>query len=97
MNYNYPWIKEITYETLPNEDLQIVASVLGFETAIKMMFEMAGSTISVPKAGPLKAKTNYILKHYDGTKHSRFNLAQACNVTEGYVYKVIRENIKKLP
>ena len=37
MQNNKPWVDKITPENLPNEDLKMVALLLGLEAAIKLM------------------------------------------------------------
>ena len=90
MEYNKPWIKNITLDTLPNEDLKIVASVIGLDATVKLMCELAGINISIPKNGTLKAKIDYIKQKYDGTKKTRIELSQVCDLSESYIYRIIR-------
>ncbi|MFI3301170.1 MAG: hypothetical protein R3Y28_07100 [Candidatus Gastranaerophilales bacterium] len=85
--YDKPWLKDIEKDDLPNEDLKIVAELIGISVAIKMMCELPGINISVPKNATLKARNKYIKKHYDGTKKSRYHLAKICDVSESYIYK----------
>jgi len=66
-----PWINYITMETLPNEDLKIVADTIGLPPTIILMCELSGLIISIPKNATLKARIAYIRQHYDGTKKSR--------------------------
>ena len=89
-----PWIKYITIETLPNEDLNIVATVIGLEATIKLMCELPGILISVPKNATLPAKIAYIQDNYDGTKQCRCRLARICEMSENYIYRVIRNKLK---
>ena len=51
-----PWIKYITIDNLPNEDMKIIASVIGLEATIKIMSEFSGVTFAVPKKAMLAAK-----------------------------------------
>lgn len=69
MNNNKPWIKNITEETLPNEDLKLVASTIGLDATIKLMCELPGIIISIPKNATLPARIAYIKEHYDGSKN----------------------------
>ena len=82
MEYGKPWIKNIKLETLPNEDLKIAAAVIGLDATIKLMCELAGISISIPKNATLKAKIDYIKQVYDGTKKSRIELAKTCDLSE---------------
>ena len=88
---NKPWVNKITPENLPNEDLKMVALLLGLEAAIKLMCEIPGVNISIPKNATLPAKVLYIMEKYDGTKKSRLKLAQECDLSEGYIYRIARK------
>lgn len=90
MNNNKPWIKNITENTLPNEDLKIVSSIIGLDATIKLMCELPGIIISIPKNATLLARTTYIKQHYDGSKKSRLELAKICDLSESYIYKIIK-------
>ncbi len=90
-----PWIKNITMENLPNEDLKIVSSIIGLEPTIKLMCEIPGITISIPKNATLPAKIEYIMEFYDGSKKSRFELAKICDLSENYIYRISRHRNKK--
>ena len=90
MYNNKPWIKNITEQTLPNEDLKIVASTIGLDATIKLMCELPGIIISIPKNATLPARIAYIKEHYDGSKKSRLKLVQTCELSESYIYKIIK-------
>lgn len=90
MECNNPWIKNITKENLPNEDLKIIAEILGLGVAIKMMCELPGMNIAIPKNATLKAKIQYIKQNYDGSKKSRYDLAKACGLSENYIYRIAK-------
>ena len=90
MNNDKPWIKNITEETLPNEDLKLVASTIGLDATITLMCELPGIIISIPKNATLLARIAYIEEHYDGSKKSRLKLAQMCELSESYIYKIIK-------
>ena len=51
----YPWTKYINMDNLPNEDMKIVANVIGLEATIKIMCELQGVNISVPQNATLSA------------------------------------------
>ena len=89
-----PWIKNITMDNLPNEDLNIVATIIGLDATIKLMCELPGILISVPKNATLPAKIAYIMEVYDGTKKSRLKLAKECDLSENYIYRVVRNGLK---
>ena len=78
-------------ETLPNEDLKIVAAIIGLEATIKLMCELPGILISVPKNATLPAKIKYIMEVYDGSKKSRLELAKTCDLSENYIYRIARK------
>ncbi len=88
---NKPWMSNITEENLPNEDLKILAAVIGLDPTIKIMCELPGINIAVPKNATLQAKIDYVKAHYDGTKKSRYELAKMCDLSEGYIYRIARK------
>lgn len=62
----YPWTKYINMDNLPNEDMKIVANVIGLEATIKIMCELQGVNISVPQNATLPAKIAYIFNKFGG-------------------------------
>lgn len=86
-----PWIKYITNDNLPNEDLKIAAAVIGLEATIKLMCELPGIIISVPKNATLPAKIKYIQDVYDGSKQSRCRLAKQCDLSENYIFRIYKK------
>jgi len=86
-----PWIDYITMENLPNEDLKIVAAIIGLAPTIQLMCEVPGMLISVPKNATLKARVEYVKKHYDGSKKSRYELSKTCGLSENYIYRVAKQ------
>ena len=86
-----PWVELITMETLPNDDLKFLASIVGLPPIIYPMCEYAGSTYTVPKNATMRARKEYVRKHYDGSKSSRLYLCRVCNFTENDIYKIISQ------
>jgi hypothetical protein len=86
-----PWIDYITMENLPNEDLKIVAAIIGLTPTVQLMCEVPGMLISVPKNATLKARVEYVKKHYDGSKKSRYELSKTCGLSENYIYRVAKQ------
>ena len=78
-------------ENLPNEDLKIVAAIIGLPPTIQLMCEVPGMLISVPKNATLKARVEYVKKHYDGSKKSRYELSKTCGLSENYIYRVAKQ------
>ena len=87
---NKPWIANITEDTLPNEDLKILAAIIGLAATIKIMCEIPGMNISIPKNCTLRARIEYIKKHYDGSKKSRYELSKLCDLSENYIYRIAK-------
>ncbi len=90
-----PWMKNITAEDMPNEDLQFLAKEAGIKYALMFIFLFPGLTVTIPKNPFGKLKENYILKNYDGTKTSINRLAIECELSQRHVYRLIEKNIKK--
>jgi len=92
MNYSEPeWAKYITEESIDNEELQTLISLIGFEATKKIMLHYAGRDFFIPKTVLMKYKHQYILDNYDKTKRSRLKLVRACGITEGYIFKIIKK------
>lgn len=89
----YPWTKYINIDNLPNEDMKILASIIGLEATIKIMCELQGVNISVPQNATLSAKIEYIKEVYDGTKQSRVKLSKLCGLSENYIYRMYRKKL----
>lgn len=91
MNNNQPWLEDITLEDLPNQDLQIIASTLGMDIAIKILVALSGFSFAVPSYSIMHLKKRYVLKNYDGTKISRFKLAKECGLSERTIFRIYKE------
>ena len=91
MDLDKPWVKNMTIDDLPNEDLKLIAGVIGLESTLKLAFNLGGAFLSIPKNVTRIVKRDYIKKHYDGTKKSRMELIRDCDISESYIYKVIKE------
>lgn len=92
MNNSEPeWAKYITEKSIDNEELQTLVSIIGFEATKKLMLNYAGRNIFIPKAVLMKYKHQYIVDNYDKTKTSRIRLVQACDITESYLYKILKK------
>lgn len=86
-----PWADYFTMDNLPNEDLKIVATFIGLEPTVTLICELSGSTIHIPKNATLAARKEYIKKYYDGTKKTRNELRRICDVSENYIYRVVKD------
>lgn len=92
MNDKEPkWMKYITEDSIEDFELRDLIELIGFEATKKLMLKHAGVPILIPKSATSKYKHQYILDNYDGTKKSRMKLALECDITEGYVYKIIKK------
>ena len=91
MEKDKSWIEELTIEDLPNQDLQIIASVVGFDVAIRLISELAGFEFTVPKHSLSHLKNKYIAKKYDGTKASRFELGKRFGIGERSIFRIAKE------
>lgn len=87
---NKPWIKNVTIDTSPNEDLKILASVVGLPATIKSICKYPRILISVPKSTTLQARIDYVKENYDGSKKSRCELSKICELSERTIYKIAR-------
>lgn len=85
----------LTVNDLPNDDLKIVADIVGLSTAVKLLEDLPGILISIPKTGLNKCRNCYICKNYDGSKQSRVELAKEFGVSERYIIQMASKHRNK--
>ena len=90
-----PWIKYITIDDMPNDDLRTLAEKVGVEKTVETILELPGIAFTIPKKPFRAAKEQYIMDNYDGTKYCLNKLALACDLTQKQVYKIIKKNLAK--
>lgn len=88
-----PWMKDLTPDDMPNEDLRTLAEELGVETALKVIDAWGGLSINIPRNPFRIFIINYILKNYDGTRSSMIQLTKDCDVTDKYIYRLFKKKI----
>lgn len=86
---NIKWRDLIGKDDLPNDDIKNIADICGMDTAIKIMENMPGLLVNIPKNGMRKVKNRYIAEHYNG--HNVKELAVICNMSMRHVYNVIKD------
>lgn len=92
MNRKEPeWAKYITEENIENEDLQTLMSVIGFEATKKLMIYYEGMNLKIPKSCNMKYKHQYALDTHDGSHSSRVKIVRECDITENYIFKIIKK------
>lgn len=90
-----PWLKDITIEDMPSDETKFLAEFCGVETAINLIENLKGVTINIPQDGFRRLKDKYILEHYDGSRSSILRLSMQCDVTDKYIYKLLKKNRNK--
>lgn len=53
-------LKSITYDDLPNEDMQLIADTIGLEATVKLMEECGGMQITIPRNFATKSRKKKI-------------------------------------
>lgn len=81
-------IDSITYDDLPNEDMQLIADTIGLEATVKLMEECGGMQITIPKNFAIKAKRKYIIENQHIVPKK---LAIRTGMTERFVYNVLND------
>lgn len=91
------WDKNIklTMDDMPNGDLMLVAENCGIEVATKLMLNLQGVTINVPRGAMRKVVSRYICEHYNGSNIKQ--LALECHVSIRHVYGVLQKNKNAFP
>ncbi len=86
-------VSAMSQDDLPNDDLKDLAQVCGMETAIKLLKELNGIHIYIPKDGFKKVIDRFIIKNFNGTNAKK--LAIICDISEVHVYEIIRKEDSK--
>lgn len=87
-----PWLNEITEDEMPNEELKIIASLCGVQTAVDLMKKLPGVMISIPTKSLITLRNKYICKRYDGTKKSLLELSLNFGLSQRQIYKILKKN-----
>ena len=89
-----PWMKNITADDMPNDDLKYIAENAGIKSALILIFLLPGLTVNIPKYALRKIKEKYIMKEYDGSKFTLNRLAIECELSQRYVYNLIKKRLR---
>ena len=84
-----PWMKNITADDMPNDDLKFIAENAGIKSALILILLLAGLTINIPKYSLRKLKEKYIMKEFTINR-----LAVECDLSQRYVYNLIKKKLK---
>lgn len=88
------WVKYITEDNLPTDDLKYLCSIIGIEATKKLMINAAGEKFSIHAHCNQSYKRQYIIDNFDGTRKSILEIVRACKTTQRFVYKVLEEQAK---
>ena len=94
MDYK-PWMDLIKPEDMPNDDLKFIAESAGIKSALALIFCSPGLTVSIPKNPFREIKEKYIMSQYDGRKYTVNHLTIECDLSQRYIYKIIKKNLHK--
>lgn len=90
-------VQNMTKDDLPNEDMKLVCDAIGLENTIKLMDELGGCQLNVPKSWGSKAALRYIKNNMH---MSAKKLAVHTDLSSGHVYQIMKEirkdNFEKL-
>ena len=86
-----PWLDEITIDEMPNEELKIIASLCGVNTAIELMKNMPGVMICIPNRSLIALRNKYIRKKHDGSKKSLIDLSLSLRLSERQLYEILKK------
>ena len=84
----------ITIDDMPNADMKLVAETCGVETAVKLLTELPGIQINIPKAGVRRVTWAYVRKNYNGKNIKK--LALEVGLSENWLYQILKKD-KSLP
>lgn len=77
-------------DDLPNDDMRLIADLLGLEAAFLMILKLGGIQLIVPKSGLKKLAKKYIKAKFDGSNVK--SLAIKCGVSTTFAYACINKD-----
>jgi Mor family transcriptional regulator len=77
-------------DDLPNDDMRLIADLLGLEAAFLMILKLGGIQLIVPKSGLKKLAKKYIKAKFDGSNVK--SLAIKCGVSTTFAYSCINKD-----
>lgn len=89
--------RELTISDMPNEDLKIVAEFCGVEIALKLLRELPGISINIPKFGLQKISKLREYIYQNLCKKSIKRIALDTGLSEVHIYRMLRETRKECP
>jgi Mor family transcriptional regulator len=78
----------LSIEDMPTEDLKLVARACGPDVAAKLLKELPGVTLYIPRSGITQVKKNYIRKNFNGSNAKK--LAIETGYSEMHLYAIVR-------
>lgn len=89
------WMRNITPNDMPNDDLKFVAENAGLKSAMALILLVPGLTVTIPRNALKTVKERHIINKYDGTKYTLNKLAVECELSQRYVYNLIKRHLSK--
>ncbi|HSA07308.1 MAG TPA: Mor transcription activator family protein [Candidatus Gastranaerophilales bacterium] len=86
-----PWMQNLMPADMPNSELKELAEEFGIQSALEVISAWAGLIVSVPKQPFRDLLNKYIINNYDGTRASIVKLAKECEVTDRYIYYLLKK------
>lgn len=84
------WMKEITIQDMPNGDMRLVAELCGVEIAVKLMEQLGGVNIYIPKLLEKRLMEAYVQRHYTGSNAKELAIKMGKSVR--FVYGLVESN-----
>jgi len=91
MNANYKWIEQIDYKKHLDGNSALMVEICGLDKFIDLVEAFAKTQIYFSTEPLIKMKKEYILAF--NSKYTAKELARILQVSERFVYKVLRELI----
>lgn len=86
---NYKWINEVDYEKHLDGNSALIVDLCGLENFLKLVEAFSKTQIYISNQPIVMMKKDYIRKHKDSLTVRE--LARTLDVSESFVYKVMRE------
>lgn len=86
------WLKDITIDDMPNEDMRMVAETCGLPVAVKLMKACGGTKLYVPRVGFKKLIDRKIVEEFRGCNVRKLSLKYG--VSRTYVFNILQKHRK---
>ena len=86
-----PWMEgmDVSIEDFNSDELQMIAEIIGVESTIRLIQELGGINVAIPKKGLNVIKKRFLITNYDGNNMKR--IAVTLGISSTYASRIIQD------